>query len=380
MIIAIVDDGTESIIDIDQEANWISGGEDCSTIKAFINPEDKASNPTLVITGGHNPLTGTLKSSEVFEISESSVKTCQHSFDLPAPLESAAGNVLTKYIGVPIICGGANSLAVVQDDCYMLGNKSAEPFGPLSAARNELASVLMPGGKTIWVTGGRDYLGSAMFTATDYISWETSSPIVSPGPDLPFRITGHCMINLDDKAVLLIGGIKVSDFNGEEYTSDQTWLFNLTSENWIRTEVALKHARANLVCGLIKESDPQSEFDRFYLLLVGGLITPSAGVTDTIEQMEISLQGDVVTDLNANIWTVSQQKLPKERAHMASTTTPDKKTLIVAGGWPVSTDILWFQCLKGKCEYDNNLILKLQTPRWRAVATILTDTDLICED
>ena len=376
MIIAFVDDGTESIVDIECKTNWISGGADCSGIKDFMKKEERAFSLKLVITGGHD-----LASSEVFEISDSSLKVCQHSLDLPVPLWSPIGNVLTKYIEFPIICGGHFTLGEIQDDCYILGNDSPEPFGQLSAARSTPASVLMPGGKTIWATGGRD--GSGVLEVTDYISWETSTLTVSPGHDLPFRIAAHCMINLDDKAILLIGGRKGNGANGEEYMSDQTWQYNLTSEHWTQTEAALNYARDNFVCGLVQDSGLQNELvhDRSYLILLGGLFAHNPIVyTDTIEQMEISLQGDVFADFNANVWTVSDQKLPTARSHMASAITPDRKTLIVAGGYPYSTDILWFKCMNGKCEYENDSKLKLQTKRFRAVAIILTNTNLICED
>ena len=62
-------------------------------------------------------------------------------------------------------------------------------------------SSILPNGD-MWITGGRDY-GILYLNSTDIIDKDFN---IIRGPDLPFNIYNHCIVNWNNTHMILIGG------------------------------------------------------------------------------------------------------------------------------------------------------------------------------
>ena len=54
---------------------------------------------------------------------------------------------------------------------------------------------------TLWITGGED--GANYLKSTEFV-FVNQPPI--EGPDLPFAISGHCMVQVDARTIFIVGG------------------------------------------------------------------------------------------------------------------------------------------------------------------------------
>ena len=63
-----------------------------------------------------------------------------------------------------------------------------------------------------------------------------------PGPELPFSLSGHCMVQVDSESVYIIGGRQ------NETTSNQTWIVNVLNFG-IREGPKLNVSRSGHSCG-----------------------------------------------------------------------------------------------------------------------------------
>ncbi len=136
------------------DTNWISGVANCSTLDHFFpRQSDK-----LIVAGGYNFQQGEFRSTEMFDLSNPTLK-CQHDLDLPIPLAGGAAGVISQDSGVqvPIVCGGYVYFmdGIYERGCYQLGTQI--PFAQLSLAKYSAGTVLLDKGKTLWVTGGSQY-------------------------------------------------------------------------------------------------------------------------------------------------------------------------------------------------------------------------------
>ena len=68
----------------------------------------------------------------------------------------------------------------------------------------------------LWITGGQNELGKHL-NSTEFIS--PGQPMAIKGPNLPFGISNHTMVQVNSKAVFIIGGYQ---YYGIE--SKKTWI------------------------------------------------------------------------------------------------------------------------------------------------------------
>ena len=54
---------------------------------------------------------------------------------------------------------------------------------------------------TLWITGGED--GAKSLKSTEFVF--VNQPAIE-GPDLPFAINGHCMVQTDSNTIFIVGG------------------------------------------------------------------------------------------------------------------------------------------------------------------------------
>ena len=101
-------------------------------------------------------------------------------------------------------------------------------------------------------------------------------PLVK-GPDLPFSISFHSMIQYDEKSIYIIGGYQ----NGS--ISNKTWIVDPTNEFQIKEGPSLKKSRCNHGCAKMTLNG------RTILVVAGG-----AGAEHSVE---------ILDPLGNNVWT-----------------------------------------------------------------------------
>ena len=114
-----------------------------------------------------------------------------------------------------------------------------------------LFSVSVFNNSTLWITGGED--GANYLKSTEFV-FVNQPPI--EGPDLPFAISGHCMVQVDARTIFIVGGSlstsKSSPVNSKKFIKIYStsflsfdWKRDFYSSNEIR-KVQKEHF--NIVC------------------------------------------------------------------------------------------------------------------------------------
>ena len=120
--------------------------------------------------------------------------------------------------------GGTWNGFEVRKDVSILGQpkKTFDMFD----IRLHSSSVVLLNNSKLWITGGiSNHLGrdtsNRQRKSTELISID-QTPI--KGPDLPFVISNHTMVQIDSKTVYIIGGMQ----NGK--VSNKTWIVDPTND------------------------------------------------------------------------------------------------------------------------------------------------------
>ena len=134
--------------------------------------------------------------------------------------------------------------------------------------RRMFASSVVLNQSTLWVTGGEEHFNA--LSTTEFITLDQAA---ATGPKLPFTISHHGMIKLNDHAIYIIGGWQ----NGSR--SRDTWIVDLSNNGFdIKKGPSLNQARKYFSCGKMLAHDK-------VLLVVAG------GYTDTVEILDPSSAG-----------------------------------------------------------------------------------------
>ncbi len=190
------------------------------------------------------------------------------------------------------------------------------------------------------------------------------------------------MVNLDDKAVLLIGGV-VEHFNFIYYLSKETWIWQLksSSNEWQLTKANLATARASFICGRILDSSPDLETTFYLVVATGATEMNQISFPDSTEVLEMTAQEDYHVDDFKTLKWKEGPRFPYRAEGIASVTTVDRKALIAAGGDDIQNQffsyIHEFQCWNRECVWTKRQD-ELQTARGYAVAIILPSTQANC--
>merc|ERR1712020_491898 len=126
--------------------------------------------------------------------------------------------------------------------------------------------------RTLWIVGG--WNGGRTVTNTIDINGIHSStefiklgqPSVK-GPDLPFTICGHSIIQYDEKSIYIIGGEQ-----NDSFYSNKTWIVDPTNDFQITEGPSLNNGRAYHSCAKMTLNG------RTILVVAGG-----AGEMDSVE-------------------------------------------------------------------------------------------------
>jgi hypothetical protein len=95
----------------------------------------------------------------------------------------------------------------------------------------------------------KSQLGAADIITPYNISGNTmSTAILYPGPDLPFPMSGHCMVNINNSMIMIIVGY----YSNNDY-SRQTFFMDIESETFIKGPIQ-NYGRTKLQCSLIQNT------------------------------------------------------------------------------------------------------------------------------
>ena len=158
----------------------------------------------------------TATSSEVIDFSEES-NVCENFIDFPIITYGATG----QMTNLPIICGGENSDVPATDSCFTITKDKTEEIVSMSKPRSGAASLSILNHSKLWITGG---LSGGFVADTEIIDFVQNT--TSPGIDLPLPMYGHCLVQINETTILLIGG------KSSEVLS-RTYFLQEDSEQWV---------------------------------------------------------------------------------------------------------------------------------------------------
>ena len=167
--------------------------------------------------------------------------------------QSAVGETFDNHF---VVCGGLDNSKFFniepKGDCTSFGAFRTKSFQMIEGGRVNASSVLL-NATTMWITGGKND-GSAL-NSTEFVTVDGSRK----GIDLPFTVSGHCMVMLEETVILLIGGEQ------DEILSEKTWVVNITNAFDISEGPSLNRNRSNHGCEILKDA-----FGNKIVVVVGG--------------------------------------------------------------------------------------------------------------
>ena len=175
---------------------------------------------------------------------------------------------------VPIFCGGYDD-HLNNCECFRYKQSRWLSFARLSPCRwysgfGYLTNQLT--GKTKFVVaGGENDQDLSKVEAFDGTSWHNL-------PDLPSSITNHCMVTVNEKVLLLIGG-----WTGQSTTS-KTYFFNSEKNEW-SPGPDLSTPRSSFACATVNWKNPSGGQSENVVVAAGG---KNKGYIWTVELLYIN--------------------------------------------------------------------------------------------
>ena len=108
-----------------------------------------------------------------------------------------------------------------------------------------MAASVMLNSHLWWITGGLDAADNSTLRTSILVNSDLE---VTPGPDLPLPLRGHCLLKLNETHVLLNGG-----HHGSTVYFNRTYLLEWETGVWTRLP-NFNNKRANHACGLAGDS------------------------------------------------------------------------------------------------------------------------------
>ena len=128
------------------------------------------------------------------------------------------------------------------------------------------ASLIELNQSTLWVTGGTDAFFGPL-ASTELVTANTTTPDVN----LPFTVSGHCMVRFSHDAFMLIGGNQDGVSN-----SVKTWIIDVNNRFNIGEGPSLNEGRETDSCGIMYD-----DYGHALIIVVGGLNILSVEILNT---------------------------------------------------------------------------------------------------
>ena len=172
----------------------------------------------------------------------------------------------------PVICGGRNINGRKQcealEDCHVIQPTKTKLNNMLQ--RREAAASVVLNQNTLWIVGGHD--GDVDLNTTEFITLDEGS---IRGPDLPFTVSCHSLIQFDENSIFLIGGLQNDTY------SNRTWIIHPNNDFAIIEGPRLNHRRFHHSCGKMKNMDGTKS-----ILVVAGGGEEFGGHLDSVEILD----------------------------------------------------------------------------------------------
>jgi hypothetical protein len=168
------------------------------------------SGKVLITTGDRR---STSVKSEVIDLEDAS-NICQNLEDYPIGVYSAVGGLFNQ--GDPLVCGGGFPATNV---CYVVNQPGQS--SEMLEERVYSASLTL-NSSHLWITGGTGYNGNVLLQTSEFVS--IGQPSVK-GPDLPYAVYRHCLVEVNSSTALLCGGYNGGILNECHYMDleDHSW-------------------------------------------------------------------------------------------------------------------------------------------------------------
>jgi hypothetical protein len=191
------------------------------------------------------------KTVEVIDFSNNSA--CEDLQNYPIPTRGSVGGLIDNKI--PMVCGGKGV-----EECYQYNQGQWQPSAPmLEVSFHSTCMATSPyhnSTHNFFVLGGQPPATSIEVLTTN--GWE----MVSRLPKVFFH---NCILNLDDKSIILIAGAVDNNWYSKE-----TYIYNTLTDAWT-TGPSLANGRYAHGCEKIPES---SQSNREVIIAVGGMGSP----------------------------------------------------------------------------------------------------------
>ena len=183
--------------------------------------------------------------------------------------------------GKSIVLGGEDFDGGVFQDGFIF----QEPFRKVQMLEpREGAACVVINGDTIWIAGGN--IGEEALQSTEYLYLDSHNLCSVQGPDLPFPIDGHSMIQISPSCIYVIGGFI------KGWPSKKTWMIDPTDHFFMREGPSLLENRLCYSCAKMVLDG------RVVIVVAGGIGKDSIELLDPLSD-EGWVPGN--TDLEINV-------------------------------------------------------------------------------
>ncbi len=277
------------------------------------------------------PINNHSQTTEIFDL-EHPEYSCSGIGDYYARIGNAAGGLLRGRF--PLICGGNFQSNVRSTNCYVVGNSSIA--ARITEGRSFPAALVVNDGEALWLTGGTKYSSSTVYlNTTEYIYLDGAQP--EAGPDMPLPLVGHCLVRLDRKSAMLIGGYQ-GDWGDYEH---RTWLFDFDEQKWTPGP-NMTHGKTNPACGLIRDS-----------VTGESIVVVTTGWGDSESRHHLTNSTELWVP-QSDRW-IPGPDFPKLAVGASGVTSSKRRHFIVVGGqgqhYEELFDLYQLQCFRLQCEW-----------------------------
>ena len=185
------------------------------------------------------------------------------------------GGILQNQL---LICGGIQAYQTptkYENDIVILGQQNQLLANNKLLQSREFSTSVVLNDETIWIIGG-------FHTETTEFVFLDKSPV--KGPDMPFRISAHVTIKVDEKRIFILGG-----YNDKGKASNETLIVDPTNNFDIKKGPSMKTKR---LCG---SGSTMKVGGKQYIVVAGGhskcAVSGKINCNDKTELLDISLSG-----------------------------------------------------------------------------------------
>ncbi len=305
---------------------------------------------------------------EEFNLAMNPPEACASTFPTLNAIAGQYGGMLPKR-KIPLVCGAK----LKKPQFCFAANEPTKLISRPPLKRKYPASVALQQENKLWILGGN------VFTEKGELKEKTKTSVyilpngeTQPGPDLPYGVVGHCVIQMTSNQFLLTGG----SLANWQITSG-VWLYDFDLGKWTK-ENDMTTGRDGHACGTITDDQ-----ENIFAIVAGG--TPHT--CGQVSQRGCRLTGSVeLWDPQNKTWTYSES-LPAELKNGYGLSVHESREFLFIGGsldphW-ISTgigSILRFRCQLAptSCQWTT-LPIQLKTPRWGHLAMLIPDNVSSCQ-